>query len=84
MKAVNEDAAPDPKHGNRADEAQHPKERRHAVDGDLPDGACSRTSALSKVNAEIIRLYDDRYQAVHAGRDEKADSRQHECLRESV
>ena len=39
VKAVNDDAAPDPKHGNQANETQHPKERRHAIDDGLADGA---------------------------------------------
>jgi len=84
MKAVNYDSAPDPHHGKRADETQHAKERQHAINGDVPDGACSCTSALCKVNAEIIRLYDDRYQALDADCYEDGDRQQYGCLHQNV
>ena len=54
------------------------------MDGDGPEGACSRTSALCKVNAEIIRLYDDRYQALDADCYEDGDRQQYGCLHQNV
>jgi len=38
LKPVDDDATPNPKHGNHADETQPPKERRYGMDRDVPDG----------------------------------------------
>ena len=54
------------------------------MDGDLADATCNCSSALSKVNAEIIRLYDDRYQALDADCYEDADRQQYGCLHQNV